>query len=361
MFYSLIAILVAMLLLGDLHVMERITDNIMLNFGLGNKSTAQGSIISITPVRPLGTIGPASYYLRTRFSAPEGYRIANSYVWRRSNIPGWGIIPETQNNPHLTVGETLSLSEPFPVVVEYVSGRPRAARAVGTRLSIGIIGIILMVILFSPIIIAVIFKGPSDLRNPKRLLRQGVFTTGYIYWRRSSSVSLSRLTETLNLAPNYVVSFMDQFGEEWEAPILAPKEELCGELLPFLASIDGPIGFLYLPDVGAVIVPDSWQGYTLKHAKNFKPTVTAGHKPVYCNPIEKRQRDANGKSQASSKDQLNFLDDEFIVTNDEAVDTDDEVVDIDHEATSWEQIENMSQEEITTKLKEMAERRNGGK
>jgi len=227
-----------------------IVDIMQLNMGTVNKMTTQGAIISITPTRLWG-IGPTSYYLKTRFSTSGGYRIVASYVWRRRNIPGWGIIPETQNNPRLR--ETLTLTSPFPVTVEYLRNRSWiVARAAGTRLKIGISDIMLYVALLGLVMLASLAAVAINARRAMRLLRKGLFTTGYI------SLFTGHKYPYDGCVSGYAASFTDLNGVKREELIMLPTgEENQLWFLNFFCRRQ-PVGLLYLPDTNSVIVTDLW-------------------------------------------------------------------------------------------------------
>jgi len=232
---------------------QPILNNIVLDFGIAGKATAQGAIISITPTR-LWSIGPTSYSLGTRFRPPGWRDITTvSYVWRRESIPGWGVIPETQDNLRLMVGETLSLAEPFPVTVEYIPGRPWNGRAAGTWFPGGIIELILAIVVFYIVILAhALFSGAQET---KQLLRNGVFTTGYISEQKNSSPFTEHGQRPARYASDYIASFTDRSGVKREAFIVASSYT---SWLWELANYEQPIGLLYLPDTNAVIVPNLW-------------------------------------------------------------------------------------------------------
>jgi len=100
------------------------------------------------------------------------------------------------------------------------------------------------------------------IRRAKRLLKEGLYTTGEIY-RQESSFSSSQppsFFDTINqrfmadaqYASGYAVSFTDRRGVRREASIIDIKSSLYS---PMTLS-DRPIGLLYLPDTEAVIVTD---------------------------------------------------------------------------------------------------------
>jgi len=229
-------------------------DYILLDFGIGNKMTMQGNIVSITPQRLsqffMRGIGPTFYNVRISFHDDERYRHINSFVWRRKNIPGWGIIPETQNNPDFSIRRSI-LATPFPVIVEYIPNRSYAVRAVGTRSYASLrvqrlIWIFVELYLLSRILLFILDSIPKI----KRLLRKGLFATGYISKQNTSNGVL-----------DYVVSFTDQRGVMRVAPIIMTPEVLGMPWLPDWVDRGLPVGLLYLPDTKAVIVLDLWLDY----------------------------------------------------------------------------------------------------
>jgi len=256
----------------------------LLNSGAQNRVTTQGSLISITPTR-LWDVGPTSYNLTIRFSTPESDRITVNYVWRRNNIPGWGVIPETQNNPNISEG--ILLAEPFPVTVEYFRTRPQVARAAGTRFSIGISDTMLFVVFFGLVFMAVLLQVYMDARKPMRLLREGLFTTGYI--SLDKKIIQNGLSFSTTLKQSFdgnvlgiVANFTDQRGMRREGFIKLPTDEENERLFHDFAQsllswrigkpykgknekwLDDsahngqPVGLLYLPDTKDVIVTDLW-------------------------------------------------------------------------------------------------------
>jgi len=256
----------------------------LLNSGSQNRITTQGYIISIRPTR-LWEIGPTSYNLTTRFSASGGDRLTVSYVWRRSNIPGWGVIPETQNNPHIT--EVLSLAEPFPVTVEYFRTHPQVARAIGTRFTINISDTMLFVVIFALVFMAMLLQVYIDAHKPMRLLREGLFTTGYVSLDKKVVQNGLSFFTTLKQSfdgndSSLVANFTDQRGMGRECFIKLPTDkenerlfhDLVRSLLPWrigkpfrgkneklfenFIRNEQPVGLLYLPDMDAVIVTDLW-------------------------------------------------------------------------------------------------------
>ena len=231
----------------------------LLNSGPHNRMTTQGSIISIIPTR-LWRIGPTSYYLTTRFSTPDGDRITASYVWRRGNIPGWGVIPETQNNPRIT--EALSLAEPFPVTVEYFRTHSHIARAVGTRFSIGISDGMFHVALFGLIILASIAGVFIHARIAMRILKRGLFTTGHISLHKDLSKNISIFSMLKHMSHStftfFTVSFTDQRGIKRESSIrFSPGEKDDERIMDFFRN-EQPVGLLYLPDTNEVLITDLW-------------------------------------------------------------------------------------------------------
>ena len=253
-YYSMCAFLFFMITLLFLTEQQRIMDYILLNFGIGNRMTAQGVVTSIWPSSRFWGIGPTSYSFSIRFSTPEGYGRAVNYVWRRGNIPGWGAIPETQNNPRLR--EALSLTNPFPITVEYVRGRPSAARALGARFSSGI-GDLVLATATSYLMIYILFP---NIRIGKRLLKKGAFTTGYISKKKSSSSPFTEFKQTFGCSCDFghMANFTDRDGVEREAFIMvvALSDATNRSWLSMFDYYKQPVGLLYLPGTNVVIITD---------------------------------------------------------------------------------------------------------
>jgi len=236
----------------------------LLNSTPQNRMTAQGFITSIEPTRLWG-IGPTSYSLTTRFSTPRGDRITVSYVWRRSNIPGWGVIPETQNNPRIMTGETLSLAEPFPVNVEYFWTRPQVARAIGTRFSTGISDYMPFFTLCVFGIIGTIVGVYLNARTAMCILRNGLFATGYISLHKDLSTAAKNVS-ILSMAKQVfdgnvavvIARFTDHCGIERESFIRLPSDVGNEGWLKDFCLREQPVGLLYLPDTNEVIITDLW-------------------------------------------------------------------------------------------------------
>jgi len=202
---------------------------------IGYKDTAQGAIISITQeMRQFGS----DYHLRIRFPMHDGEIETSCYVTPKENIPGWGVIPETWNNPCLR--SSVRLETPFPVTIEYIPWNPYIARAVGTRHSI--FPYFFKLISFVTILALIYMTFAVFLRFPraKRLLREGLFAAGRI------SIS----------APNYIVSFTDQCGMNQERIYEASDKHIstCRQW----AHEGRSVGLLYLPDQEKVIITDLW-------------------------------------------------------------------------------------------------------
>ena len=245
-----------------------------------NMMTTQGSIISITPVRFLG-IGPVFYSFTTHFSASERNMSTNRFVernihtdrlaWRRSDIPGWGIISETKNNPNLKIGETLLLAEPFPVTVEYPRTHPEVALIAEARFSIGIedkplvmlsvLGIISTLAIVSIWLVELFM----DARRTMHILRNGLFITGYIFihkdfstFKKSLSIFSMLKRELARNATILTASFTDQRGRQRESLIklhslTAKRNE---DWLNDFFLYEYPVSLLYLPNTDYVIVTD---------------------------------------------------------------------------------------------------------
>ena len=130
----------------------------------------------------------------------------------------------------------------------------------------------------------------------------------------------------VNCAPGFVVSFTDRRGVQREAPFLG-TDSSDGSLMMFS---DRLVGLLYLPDIEAVIITDLLVGYPWADEAAFLEEAEA-ELQNYTDEPEKFTKCTK---------YANFVDDEI---------------------GSWKRVENMSQEEITAKLKEMAERRNSDK
>jgi len=380
-----IMLLIPVLLLGPLLIIARSP----FYSDIENRATAHGSIISITPEVRLWGIGPTSYTLTARFYRPRGYITVNSLVWGRRNIPGWGIIPETQNNPRRR--EILTLAEPFPVAIEYLRNRPSIARIVGTRFPGDFSEFIDVFIVFSLIIVAAISVKYLEVRKAMLLLRKGAFTSGYISKR---PLVVTSYGDDEDPKQDYVASFTDLRGVKCKGHIVLPSDEEGNQSWLYLFAYYGqPVGLLYLPDTEAVIVTDLWLDY-------------------YPDPnlADKAPNSEHEKSEtAYEKDKAAFLEhtkdmtyEEFIAEQEEisakitdAIDKIDEIdkqssffdrlfpwhhdkydrafdelkkypkyvytESLDSQAVAWKNIENLSQEEIKAKLDEIAKRRDRDK
>jgi len=257
--FLILALLFA-IFIAHMHIPLIIHELPPLSIVSGNRITTQGAIVSITPHRLLGEIGPSYYYgLIIRFHDGEQLRHTHNFVWRRRNIPGWAVIPEIQSNRNFT--EVLRLDAPFPVTVEYISSSPHWAQAAGTRpiLIIRIINFIFWFVFACSLFIGFMFAHP-DIRRIRCLLKKGVFTTGYIRRKTSSSDSLwSEIKNFFDLHSyrDHIVRFKDQSGMEREGIILVSRMISKQRYRISALAFDGnPVGLLYLPDMNEVIVTD---------------------------------------------------------------------------------------------------------
>jgi len=193
---------------------------------------------------------------------------------------------------------------------------------------------------------------------------------------------------------DYVVEFTDQRGVKRELPCIAPMEHDNDNMrwLSDLACEDQPVGLLYLPDTDAVIVTDLWLDYTWDPAKLTRPINPAkrtAEENAFFERIKNMPKEEAEKEILAKLDDIERrLDGSFGIFSwfrprqdytDEFEKTAEHTAHTAHtahtkhaehtkyravaedEAASWEHIENMSQEEITAKLKEMSERRNSDK
>jgi len=285
--YPLLIFFFFIMVLEFLSERERIMDYILLNFGVGNRVTVQGDMTSIWPSPRLWGIGPTSYSFSILFSTPEGYKRVTNYVWRRENIPGWRIILETLNNPDLS--GTLLLTDPFPVTVEYIRGRPSAARALGTRFFSGVSNLILL----TAKIYVLAFILFSDLRIAMRLLRKGLFTVGYISKQKNSSSPFTEFKRTLvysfacSCDSDHIVNFTDWDGAEHEAFIVAPTGAKNRAWISTFANYGQPIGLLYLPGTNIVIITE----LLLNHYPKIDGPPNKEANPEY----EKKQKNVTPK------------------------------------------------------------------
>jgi len=257
-----------------------------------NMVTTQGSIISITPMRFYG-IGPVVYSLTTRFSASERdmstnrlverYIHTDRFVWRRSDIPGLEIIPETRNNPILTIGEILLLNEPFPVTIEYIRTHPEGALIVEAHFSIGIEDkplVMLSVLgIISTLVIVFIWLIElfMDARRTMRILNNGLFIIGCISIHKDLSTFdknmsiLSMLKHRLaRNATVLIASFTDRRGMQRESFIRLRSltEQRNKDWLNDFFAREYPVSLLYLPDTNEVIVTDLWLDSNPTSGKN---------------------------------------------------------------------------------------------
>ena len=126
-----------------------------------------------------------------------------------------------------------------------------------------------------------------NIRKTRRILKRGLFTTGHIQRKSSSPSSLFSSIATKinsffsrNSAHNYIVSFVDQCGEEREANILFPamfsdyRHNMPS--IRDLASYGNPVSLLYVPNMSEVLVADLWRDYSrapLSLAEIMKPKI----------------------------------------------------------------------------------------
>jgi len=221
--YKLMFILIFALLFYMYLVRWSMFSDILLDRGY--KDTAQGAITSMT--REGGR-----YRLYIRFHTPGGEIEANCYVSHRRDIPGWGVIPET-------------LNEPFPVTIEYIPWRPSVARAVGTRSSDSayFLNLIRFIMLFA--LICVLFRIFLDFRRIKRLLSKGLFAAGHIYKYVIQGNSSS-----------FSVNFIDQRGMKQTTFFTVPNS--ASSACRKWADENRSIGLLYLPGKDKILVTDLW-------------------------------------------------------------------------------------------------------
>ena len=270
-----------------------IMDYILLDLGGRNKITTQGIITSITPRRGnilfWGDIGPSYYNLSIRFNDGDRNINTSNFVWRRNNIPGWGVIPETLSNSRLAFGESLSLIEPFPVAVEYIPGR-RAIRVAGARsdASHRLYFLIFRIVEFYLLTRILIFILDVGIIRAKRLLRKGLFAVGHIFEREASSSFLQFLPNP-GPASDYAVAFIDHRGMRRVSPFIMPVDTNNTSWLPGLASKGQPVGLLYLPDTKKVIITDlwlDWSHYYDHFSSTGKPDDYAKEKATYLERAE---------------------------------------------------------------------------
>ena len=223
---------------------------------IGNKMTEQGTITSMLQIS--SGRSPIRYRLTMRFTTPDGVVETSCYVSHRNAIPGWGIIPETRNNPDLR--RRLSLRTPFPVTVEYIPWYPSLARAVGTRSSPDsyfLNFIYITTISIATFLLFIMFRG---FRRTKRLLREGLFTTK---GRVLEFAEQRNIFKRLMCKHSFFVSFIGQHGERREGVCTVTEDSYsaCARW----ADNGGPVNLLYLPDRNEVIITDLWRKNTMQN------------------------------------------------------------------------------------------------
>ena len=255
------ALIIILVLLFAIYLFRwSIFSDILLD--VGDKEMAQGSITAMS--RSVTRAG-SCYRLRIHFQTPNGVVETTCYVSHRRNIPGWGVIPETRNNPNL-LHKNLRLEEPFPVIIEYIPWRPSAARAVGTRSSsfTYFSNLVPFVLILGGIYMA--FGASLRLRRVKRLLSKGLFTTGRLSISATQE-NLSSFSMIRQLLPAWyifgssskkcIVNFTDQRGMRREGSYI-PVDNNDSWVLCQWVSEGRSVGLLYMPDQEKVIITDLW-------------------------------------------------------------------------------------------------------
>ena len=95
-------------------------------------------------------------------------------------------------------------------------------------------------------------------RRAKRLLKEGLFTTGHIHIRDDFSCFSRFKQEADGCDRIYIARFTDQSGTKREASIIASFGIAKAGWLSELSLDARSVGLLYLPDTNAVIVTDLW-------------------------------------------------------------------------------------------------------
>ena len=119
----------------------------------------------------------------------------------------------------------------------------------------------------------------SDLRRARRLLKKGLFTTGYISKQKKSSLFTELRRRLANYDTDHVVSFTERHGVKRETYIVAPFDATNRSWLYDLAYYRQPAGLLYLPDTNAVIITDMWQNYDYHTRSSVAARSLANRKP----------------------------------------------------------------------------------
>lgn len=214
--------------------------DIMMDFG--HKEMVQGAI---TSMEYQDGIFNKPYRLWIRFLMTDGEMRSNTcHVDHKEEIPGWGIIPETLNNPDLN--KRLKLKNPFSIDVEYIPWYPSAARAVGTRSFPFSYFAILIFFIISFAGIPLASRLLRGFRITKRLLADGLFTTGHVF----------KPTVRKKYALYYDVWFINQCNERRKGFFIVPAESV-PKVLNWVYERSS-VGLLYLPNHDEVIITDLW-------------------------------------------------------------------------------------------------------
>jgi len=199
-------------------------------------------------------INISCYQLVVRYPTPKGEEISDCYVDFKENIPGWGQIPESLS--YQDSDDSVFLSTPFPVIVEYVKLFPSVARAVGTkgkRSSQSADAFIMFLPLL--IISLLLFTDSKPLKKDKQLLTKGCFTTGHVSEPKKHLLSVI-----------VFVWFNDQLGKRQTGiyTVRTKRDEAkCRQLF----ADDRPVGLMYLPDRLDIIITDLLLADDLKEAR----------------------------------------------------------------------------------------------
>ena len=244
-------VMLGMIILGLTFGRWDLFGDILLDAGI--KNTTQGAITEIAQMSRIR--GDGTYYrLMIHIPMPDGEMRASCYVSYRRDIPGWGIISETQGDADLR--RRLSLRNPFPVTVEYIPWNPSVARVVGTRYSYISFLAIFIIIVLTFFMVYVTFRHFRHFRKVKRLLREGVFAIGGRLEIDEQRKDLFTSVYRLIGIDSFAVRFADQRGVMRSGSCIVSMLNYftCKQLFESGQTVN----LLYLPDQDEVIVTDLW-------------------------------------------------------------------------------------------------------
>ena len=201
---------------------------------------------AITMINQIDGINDDDTYchVQIRFQTPSGEKLLFCNVNNKEDIPGWGVIPETRNNPDLR--KRLRLKKPFIINIEYIPWNYSVARAVGTRFSSHTNFYSFISILTTLVIYYMTFRLHRSFRRIKHLLAEGLFTTGQVL-----------IPEGLLRNPFYfIVCFIDRHSVRRKGSCIV-MSELTYTVYKW-ANDGQSVGLLYLPDLNKVIITDLW-------------------------------------------------------------------------------------------------------